>query len=247
MKKEELLQQILGYRNLPIMLSRCKQNVTYSKLEHYLRYQMFNYQLYSRLPEHKESGKPLISGHQDLPLRDYILGMNERNRLIWEGYDMSEVLKFAIGKKVLDFGYGGGYYTDWFCHLCTEVYGIERPDVYAFVEANIVLPENFHPFPCIENIPSVDVIWVSEVFHGKSENEINAMVGDFRVYFKKGVKLYINELRPDTVLSQYFTQHMQLHTPEGKLYTPADFARLIGWKDISYKEYPFHYIIGGEL
>ena len=260
--KDEILNLILGYRDSAVLFNQNQYipSLTYESikkmwprlasdlisLSHYIRYQAFNYKLYSKLASVEK--ERLVNGHSDLPLRDYVLGLVERNRFVWKGEDMERVLDFAKNKVVVDFGYGGGFYADYFSKVAKKVYGIEKPDVAEFVSNTVTMPPNFVDIEDLSDLPcKVDIIWVSEVFHGDSVADIQKLVTIFKQHLKAGGKLYINELMPGTILSKHFDTHMKIHTNSGRLYRPGEWVNIINWKTCKIRTYKYHYIVGGKI
>jgi len=243
-----LLNRILSYKNSASLIFS-KEKYLYPELKHFLEYERFNYKLWTRIEQRFDTNKPIIKGHEDLPLKDYIKGLVERNKLIWQNYNMLKVLNFVKRKTVLDFGFGGRFYTEYFCQLAKKVIGIEKKDVYEYVKENLYPISNFYPFSCfIPNNIKVDIIWISEVFHSDSYSEIHNTIHYLKNHLNEKGKIYINELRPDTILSYQFDIQMKLHTQNGKLYSPHEFVQIISPKKvISYKKYLYHYILGMEV
>ncbi len=270
--KDKVLQSILGYRDTALLGYIFAENTEFTseklallkrywpveshelfKLSHYIQYQVGNVMKWLQLQGIYESGKPIVNVHTHTPemLNNYILGLTERNRLIWKDEDMDEVLSFAQGKKVLDYGYGGGFYTSYFCKIAEEVCGIEQPDVAEYVNDYIMLPDTFKDISL--DVPDYeqyfDVIFISEVLHGDSPEEIMGMLEWIKVMLKPGGLLVVNELWQDTVLGKLFDIQMKLHTTGGRLYSPQELGNIIGYPKgfVTERGFKYHYMLKGVL
>jgi len=269
--KDEVFNTILGYRDIALMGTmtqestvECHQFANYwpsfatelTQLQHYIRYEYFNYKLWLTLHDCKEGINKIeqvVHSHDDLPLADYVLGLQERNKIVWQGIDLIKEFDFMDSKRILDFGFGSGFYTFKFGTKANIVYGLEKQDVHDFYINNLLSlqPFNLSFVPCSDllEIPyDLDVIWLSEVIHGKSEGEILELIPQLKHHLKVDGILVVNELKPDTALSKHFNVQMKLHTSGGKLYTMQDIIDLIPFQQIKIlRDYPYHYWIGGTL
>ncbi len=270
--KDKVCQSILGYRDTALLGYIFAENTEFTseklallkrywpvesqelfKLSHYIQYQIGNVMSWLQLQGRYESGKPYINVHIDKPgmLKNYILGLTERNRLIWKDENMEEILSFAQGKKVLDYGYGGGFYADYFCKIAEEVCGIEQHDVADYVNNYIILPDKFKDITLDDKNYKqyFDVIFISEVLHGDSPEEIMGMMEYIKPMLKPGGMLVVNELWQDTVLGKLFDIQMKLHTKGGRLYSPEELGHIIGYPKgfVTERGFKYHFMLKGVL
>ena len=266
-KVDEILNTILGYRDIALLgaIMNKEDAVEWhsfdifwpsfaselTRLQHYIKYEYFNYILWLKLMDCKgdlSRIEQVIQSHSDLPIEDYVLGLKERNSLIWQDIDLLTEFKFMENKVILDFGYGSGFYSTYFVIKGGHVYGIEKPDIYAYV-GNPVSNSLFTPLTLLYKLPElIDIVWLSEVIHGKSEGEIIELIQHLKEHMKPESLLVINELKSNTPLSKHFNIQMKLHTSGGKLYSMQNIIDLIPFKKISVlREFNYHYWIGGTL
>lgn len=218
------------------------------ELPNYIMYQAANMRKWISCFD-KGLGFGDVHGTSMLPL--YVKGLVERNQYIWSGTDFNSWAAFAKGKKILDVGFGGGFYARKFCELNPDlkVYGVEKRDVADYVMKNIVMPDNFIILNMeeIKNLgPTYDVIFFSEVFHGRSVEQIKTMLGTYRSLLNEKGQIFINELWNETPLGDLFSMNMLIHGKDGRLYTQremgriAEDARLIA---LSHKSTKYHWLI----
>ncbi len=233
--KKEVVSYVEGYKHLNFIRYCLRYNpmrleAVYGKeltgilktLHHYVRYQMNDYYLYTRIGEAINSG-PLVVDHGSLDLEAYVKGIYERNKLVWYGVDYECVFDFLVQKDVLDFGCGGGFYTEIFKELDCRVLSYDKPDIADLTnkwkpEIQVVSPPFEALLPLVKEF---DVVWISEVLHGKSLEGRTTLTGKIVSNMKKGGLYVINELKPDTPLSMIFDYQMKIHG-DGKLLRPID-------------------------
>ena len=261
----EVLKTVLGYQKsaylfyinqLPLeereaLLKPIYKDMTRDllKLDKFINYGKFNYPLWESLEECVDRRIPKIHSHADLNLEDYLIGLNQRNRLAWSCINLNEFFSFAKDKKILDFGCGGCFYADIFSSMAQSVHCYDKPDVMEFIRANIILRkdkcflrEDIELF----NYEAFDIIWVSEVIHGKSKEEIRSLLRWLSMYLQPDGMIIINELLPDTPLSELFDIQMAIHTKGGKLYKPTEVYEL--FKEVKLeKKSDYHVVLGGDI
>jgi len=220
-------------------------------LSHYIKYQLFCLKIWLSTIDDVLEGRPgLIHSHADLPLEDYVLGILQRNILVWKNWYMKGVLDFAKDKVVLDFGFGGMFYASHFVEIAKETYGIEKEDVEDFVRKNIIIPPNFTILKDTSSLDDrIDVVFFGEILHGKSANAIDMeLMPMLRDVLKDDGIVVICELKEGTPLSRLFDLHMKIHGKVGALTRKQEILDVMEFQEIVFqKEFDYHYMIGGRL
>ncbi len=249
--KDKIIGYIEGYKHLHF-INHCLVNKDYGRLRdvysisesdilktlpYYVKYQLDDYYYYTKISDVIRLG-PLVGGHRDLDLEAYVKGLYERNKLVWYREPVT-IFDFMSGKKVLDFGCGGGFYTEIFRDLNCEVAPYDRPDIAKV--ANKWKPDlkvvSIEFEELLVSMKIFDVIWLSEVLHGKSLKARTELLLTLISNMKKGSIIVINELRPDTPLSKMFDYQMKIHC-KGQLLKPMDIVHEL---DSIRGVVPFHY------
>ncbi len=187
------------------------------KVPNYIKYQLQDYDLYSYIEEVIETGKPMLAKPHDIDLESYVKGIYERNTLLWSGEDKEEILGFAKGKLILDFGCGSGFYAEIFNAMGAATYLYDRAEIAKVMKTfkpNLVVNTD------LTNIDKFEIVWLSEVLHGKNEKERRRLLNSLVTSMNKGQCIAINELKPDTPLSQMFHWQMKIHC-EGEMLDPG--------------------------
>lgn len=239
--KDKVIGYIEGYKHIQFIMyclergDRSRLSEIYTPTEvhflmmsyYYAKYQMDDYYYYTRLKEAIESG-PLLNYPHDIDIEAYIKGIYERNSLVWLGQKMKEIFYFVKDKKVLDFGCGSGFYSILFDALGATTFSYDRKDVAEVVKKwKPHLHISTMPFAGLfDLIKDFDVIWLSEVLHGKSEKDREVLLRSLTIGMRPRATLAINELKPKTVLSQLFDYQMKIHC-EGKLIDRKDIAAMV--------------------
>lgn len=262
---KEIFSLIQGYQKSALLFSinslpdneRLMQLMRYypneylelSNLDKFINYHTFNYDLWKSIGYSMKTNIPVVKSHSDLNLEDYLIGLNQRNRLAWKDCDYQDIFGFVKDKTVLDFGCGGCFYSDIFSSMANKVYCYDKPDVISFVKEKIILRED--KCSVIDDLEflsytNVDIIWISEVIHGKGIDEVKDLLHFLKGYLKEGGIIVINELHPNTPLGELFDLQMKLHTKNGKLYKCDEIIKLFN-KITLVKMSKYHLIIGGEV
>ena len=214
----------------------------------FISYHEFNYDLWKDIGDCLEGNNPKIHGHEDLDLSDYLFGLNQRNRLCWAGVNWEKYFDFCKDKVVLDFGCGGGFYSDLISSVAKKVFCLDKPEVINHIKDKIKLREdNCKLITDIDEIQEpLDVVWVSEVMHGKKPIDIhNILLYTSEMMPDTGLTV-INELLPNTPLGKLFDVQMKIHTNGGKLYTMDEVTQFM--PEISMiKTTNYHWTIGGKV
>lgn len=265
MRQNKIFEKILGYRSTAYLgyvmsqpLEKRKALLTSQwpaeakdllKLSHYIKYQFSNYSAWKELHNMEQDG-PLLDAHQPELMIDYILGLVERNEFIWKDHNLRHVFDFIEDRSVIDYGYGGGWYSRQFCKIAKKVFGIERKEVADYVlNCKPSMPDNFKDISVTQLYKlQVGVIWISEVFHGDGGLQILNTIDMLSTALKPGGILVVNELKKNTILGDLFNCQMKLHTKSGRLYSREELLEIIPFKRLTVDaDYPYHFMIGGEL
>lgn len=259
--KYDIMGMMTGYRDLIVMNHivtgkddnlvkdiPVQYRILAERMPHYIQYQYQN--LIKWLGYFKGKLPSDVHGTDLLPL--YVKGLGERNKFCWFDVNMKEWCSFAMGKVVMDVGYGSGFYSRLFCK-CTNkgdsVYGIEKDDVADYVKKNIPLPDNFIRLDMgeVKNLSKgFDVIFLSEVLHGRTPEQIKTMVMTYAKHLRNDGIVVINELNQDTALGRLFSINMTVHNKGGKLYSEQEIKSILGFKSIEvYRTSEYHWTMGG--
>lgn len=262
-RSAEVFEKILGYQKSALMFYISQkpieeQEILYKKffkgiskelmeLNRFISYNQFCYPYWNNISECIDHRHPKIKGHADLNLEDYLIGLNQRNRLAWRNVKPS-FFNFVEDKVVLDFGCGGCFYTDIFSSMAKKVFAYDKPEVASFIKDVLLLRDGVVDIMDSSGFDNhtFDVIWVSEVIHGKSLQETKSLLKMLSTFLNKDGILIVNELLPGTPLSELFDIQMRIHTPGGKLYEIDEIKRLFKRVTLDIIG-PYHQLIGGEL
>lgn len=263
MTMNETLTIMTGYRELLVMERIAKGtrlNVEFdetipthlytlaNKMPYYIRYQAMNMRKWINCFDNDAEFTD-VHGTDMLPL--YVRGLDERNKFIWEDVNFNAWASFVEGKTVLDVGFGAGFYSSKFCDLNpgSNVYGVEKKDVAQFVLKYMNMPDNFKILD-IDYVydlgPIFDVIFFSEVFHGRSIAKITEMLDMYRGLLKPDGQIFINELWHNTPLGNLFSMNMLIHGKDGRLYTQKEMGRITqdaGYLAFTHKSTKYHWLL----
>lgn len=260
--KEEVLRHFYDYRSLCFLNDFFKyytpEKYTIFKsyyplrvrsclylMRHFIFYKHFTMESwlnYFRYGEYE-----FATAHCPEQIENYILGLDEKNTLIWEGINLEKVLSFAKNKIVLDYGYGSGFYSKIFKKISKIVLGREQYSVFNYHRSNRTYPFT-DKWSVLKGNKAFDIIWISDVFHGDSEEQIQNQIKTLRHnYLKKGGSIVVNTMVGGTTLSHLFNLHMKVFTSGGKQHSILDLIRIIGFKKYTLKFYPYYCIIKGEF
>jgi len=267
---DKVIQAVEGYRNIYMLLyimtianEDKKQDLLQKYYPHlhrvlgdipnYIKYQRQDaVTLWPSLAATMEYNLPLIAKPHNIDIEAYVRGLFERNTLVWQDQDWRKYLDFINpGKQVLDYGCGSGFYMTMFrqlteCNL--DVWGYDRPEI---VEVAKVLHEglgsNLWAF-IMDSKPTAkyDIVWLSEVVHGKDADGIKELMADVKPLVKEDGLVVIQELLPGTALSNLFDVQMKIHC-KGKLIEPEDLPNECGIKPKWFRYSEYHYCIGGTI
>jgi len=228
-KKYQLLEDTLGYTVTQLL----------KRIPNYIKYQLQDYELYKQIGKVIETGEPLLISPHDIDLTAYVKGLDERNQLVWREFNTLEFFNFMDGLKVIDFGCGSGFYSEIFMDVGATCYMYDRPDIAKVVK-------DYKPHLTVHTeLPTIaeyDVIWLSEVLHGKSAKDRERLLNSLVSSMQKGGKLAVNELKMYTSLSRMFEWQMRIHC-KGELLTPEsiiDECILAGLRLSDLYEGPYH-------
>lgn len=249
------MHRIFGYQDLALMNQHIISGLAISpelaqlseRMPHFIEYQFNNMVKWTGLDNIIERRAEPKSAHENPGnLENYVRGLVERNEYAWSDHALAEALLFAKGKRVLDFGCGGGFYARAMCKTASEVYAYDRDPVIQIMNQWYKKPGNL---VSLSDLPAgisefFDAIWISEVLHGKNPSECAILLQDLKKMLKKDGILCINELQPGVPEAAHFEYNMLINGRSGKVYSVfemVEILRPLGFRPKIVSCYKYHY------
>ena len=196
-----------------------------SYLPHYLRYCARQSHWLVNLAEALDTDRGLVAGHQDftsanLTIEDYVLGLFEENCLVM--WDTNVLNRLLGGRRILDFGCGGGFLYA----LCRQLgdpildyVGYDRPEVLAVARQLWgAAPETAPAFTShLDPNDRFHVVWLANVLHSHGDTFCQ-LLGEAALHASE--RIYIIEPHPGAAWTDMLGLQLRAHHKDACLLSP---------------------------